>query len=600
MTTNNIELEDRIRAAQVRSAYSNTAPGMTATAVAAFLVAGILAGVGAVGWPLAIAFSVFMLVQIQARLLLISAYHRHQPPDHEWRVWSRRFSFGVVVASFGMGGFSLLLFSPRHFDMQLLLMLYLCAVASGAVTAFGVLRPAIFLSMLPMMLLPCAWMLAQGDWVHTVLAIITLGWLIAIADQARRYSGQFEESVRLRFENEELIARLRQEKSVAEDASSAKSRFLAAASHDLRQPVHALSLFVAALRPRVTDREAARMLDHIDSSVQAMGGLFNGLLDISRLDAGVVEVNAQSFAIQALLERICRDYTGDAAAKQIELRLRPTRAAAFSDPLLVERIVRNIVANAIAYTDSGRVLVGCRRRGRSVLIEVWDTGRGIPTAEQARIFQEFYQVGNPERDRGRGVGLGLAIVKRLTALLGHPLRLRSQPERGSVFTLQLPYSDAPLAATPRVLDVPQAADGGAGLVLVVDDEAAIQVAMKDLLEGWGYKTIIAGSCDALLEKLADCPDRPGLIICDYRLRAHENGIHVIQRLRSEYNDDDIPGMLITGDTAPDRLRDARESGLLLLHKPVSNTRLRAAIAHLLARHAADPEFREETSLPASG
>jgi signal transduction histidine kinase/ActR/RegA family two-component response regulator len=600
MTTNNIELEDRIRAAQVRSAYSNTAPGMTATAVAAFLVAGILAGVGAVSWPLAIAFSVFMLVQIQARLLLISAYHRHQPPDHEWRVWSRRFSIGVMVGSFGLGGFSLLLFPARHFDMQLLLMLYLCAVASGAVTAFGVLRPAIYLSMLPMMLLPCAWMIAQGDWVHWVLTLITLGWLMAIADQARRYSAQFEESVRLRFENEELIARLRQEKILAEDASSAKSRFLAAASHDLRQPVHALSLFVAALRPRVTDREAARMLDHIDSSVQAMGGLFNGLLDISRLDAGVVEVNAQSFAIQPLLERICRDYTGEAAAKQIELRLRPTRAAAFSDPLLVERIVRNIVANAIAYTDSGRVLVGCRRRGRAVLIEVWDTGRGIPAAEQARIFQEFYQVGNPERDRGRGVGLGLAIVKRLTALLGHPLRLRSQPERGSVFTLQLPYSDAPLAAPARLLDIPQAADGVAGLVLVVDDEAAIQVAMKDLLEGWGYKTIIAGSCDALLEKLADCPDRPGLIICDYRLRAHENGVHVIERLRSEYNDDDIPGMLITGDTAPDRLRDARESGLLLLHKPVSNTRLRAAIAHLLARPAADPESREETSLPASG
>jgi two-component system, sensor histidine kinase len=361
-----------------------------------------------------------------------------------------------------------------------------------------------------------------------------------------------------------------------------------------------LSLFVAALRPRVTDREAARMLDHIDSSVQAMGGLFNGLLDISRLDAGVVEVNAQSFAIQPLLERICRDYTGEAAAKQIELRQRPTRVAAFSDPLLVERIVRNIVANAIAYTDRGRVLVGCRRRGRSVLIQVWDTGRGIPAAEQGRIFQEFYQVGNPERDRGRGVGLGLAIVKRLTALLGHPLRLHSQPERGSVFTLELPYSDAPLAAPPRLLDVTETAGGGAGLILVVDDEAAIQVAMKDLLEGWGYKTVIAGTCDELLQKLADCPDRPGLVICDYRLRAHENGIHVIERLRSEYNDDDMPGMLITGDTAPDRLRDAQESGLLLLHKPVSNSRLRAAIAHLLALHDAAPESRAETSQPASG
>lgn len=596
MNTNNIELEDRIHAAQVRSAYSNTAPGMSATAVAAFLVAGILAGTGAVSWPIAIAFSVFMLVQIQARLLLIAAYHRHDPPDHEWRVWSRRFTVGVVIASFGLGLFSWLMLAPKQFDMQLLLMLYLCAVASGAITAFGVLRPAIYFSILPMLLFPMAWMMLRNDWVHWILAAIIIGWLLAITNQARRYGAQFEESVRLRYENEELIARLRHEKSVAEDASSAKSRFLAAASHDLRQPVHALSLFVAALRPRVTDGEASRMLDHIDSSVQAMGGLFNGLLDISRLDAGVVEVNAQSFAIQPLLERICRDYAAEAAAKQIELRLKRTRAAAFSDPLLIERIVRNIVANAIAYTDRGRVVVGCRKRGRSVSVVVADTGRGIPKAEQAMIFQEFYQVGNPERDRGRGVGLGLAIVKRLTALLGHPLRLRSQPEHGSVFMLELPHSDAPLALPPRAFDAQEAAGNGGGLILVVDDEFSIQVAMKDLLEGWGFKTIIAGSCDEMLARLADCPERPTLIICDYRLREHENGIHVIEQLRAEYNDDDIPGMLITGDTAPDRLKEAQESGLLLLHKPVNNSRLRASIIHLVMEHQAR---RAETAPPAS-
>src|SRR4051812_30393702 len=154
MSTNNLELEDRIHAAQVRSAYSNTAPGMTATAVAAFLVAGILAGMGAVSWALAITFSVFMLVQIQARLLLIAAYHRHQPPDHEWRRWSGFFTSGVLVASFGLGGFSLLLLPRDHFDMQLLMMQFLCAVASGAITAFSVLRPAIYFSILPMLLFP--------------------------------------------------------------------------------------------------------------------------------------------------------------------------------------------------------------------------------------------------------------------------------------------------------------------------------------------------------------------------------------------------------------------------------------------------------------
>ncbi len=597
MNTYNIELEDRIGAAQVRSAYSNTGPGMAATAVAALMVAGILAGVGAIDWAVAGLFGGFMLLQIQARLLLIGAYRRRQPPDEEWRLWARRFTIGVIVASFGLGGFSLVLLSPGHFDMQLLVMLYFCAVASGAITAFGVLRPAIYFSILPMLLFPTAWMMWQGDWVHWVLSAIIIGWLLAITDQARRYGAQFEESVRLRFENEDLIARLRTEKSLAEDASAAKSRFLAAASHDLRQPVHALTLFVAALRPRVTDSEAVRMLDHVDSSVQAMGGLFNGLLDISRLDAGVVEVNNQTFAIQPLLERICRDFAADAEAKRITLRLRPTRAAAFSDPLLVERIVRNIVANAIGYTDRGRVVVGCRRRGNSAVIQVWDTGRGIPKSEQGRIFQEFYQVENPERDRGRGVGLGLAIVKRLTALLGHPLKFRSQPDKGSVFMVELPYSTAPLAAPLRALDPAEETAGRkAGLILVVDDEAAIQVAMKDLLEGWGFRTMVAGSCDELLDALANCPDRPGLIICDYRLRAHENGIHVIERLRSEYNDDEIPGMLITGDTAPDRLKEAQESGLLLLHKPVSNSRLRAAILHLVAR----PARPEEPSRPGYG
>jgi CheY-like chemotaxis protein len=327
-----------------------------------------------------------------------------------------------------------------------------------------------------------------------------------------------------------------------------------------------------------------------------MGGLFNGLLDISRLDAGVVEVNAQTFAMKPLLERICRDYAAEAKSKKVELVCKPTRAAVFSDPLLIERIVRNIVANAIACTDQGRVVVGCRKRGRSLTVQVWDTGRGIPENEREQIFQEFYQVGNPERDRSRGVGLGLAIVRRLTALLGHPLRLRSEVGKGSVFMIELPFSDAPLAAPPRAADVVPGTVRNSGLVLVIDDEAAIQVAMMNLLEGWGFSAITASSCEGMLEKLANCPDRPALIICDYRLRAHEDGIRVIERLRSEFNDDDIPGMLITGDTAPDRLLEARESGLLLLHKPVPNHRLQSAIEDLVTR----PARRAGILPPASG
>jgi signal transduction histidine kinase/CheY-like chemotaxis protein len=601
MATANNELEIRIRAAQVRSAYANSAPGMSATAVAGALVVTILAGVGAVSVTVAIVFAAFMFVQVQARLLLINAYNRRRPPDHEWREWSRLFTVGALTASLGIGGFSWLLFSPQHFDMQLLVMLFICAVASGAVTAFGVLRPAIYLSMLPMLLLSSAWMLAQGDWIHWMLALIILGWLAAIADQARRYGAQFEESVRLRFENEDLIAGLRREKANAEDASAAKSRFLAAASHDLRQPVHALSLFVAALRPRITDAEASRLLDNVDSSVRAMGGLFNGLLDISRLDAGVVEVDSQTFALQPLLDRVCRDFVPQAEAKRIALHCRPTRLAVYTDPLLIERVLRNIIANAINYTDQGRVLIGCRRRGRTLRVGIWDTGCGIPEAERAQIFKEFYQIGNPERDRSKGVGLGLAIVRRLTILLGHPLTFRSKPGRGSAFFIDLPLSDSAAdAGVDAGIATIEAAASGSGLILVVDDEAAIQVAMKSLLESWGYDAITAGSCADLLRRLENCPDRPALIISDYRLR-DEDGIRVIERLRSEYNDEEIPGMLVTGDTAPDRIKEAERSGLLLLHKPVPNHRLRAAITHLITAHLTSTRLahRGEISPPAS-
>ena len=197
------------------------------------------------------------------------------------------------------------------------------------------------------------------------------------------------------------------------------------------------------------------MLDNVDSSVQAMGGLFNGLLDISRLDAGVVEVNAQSFALQPLLERICRDYAAEAEAKHIELRCRPTRWPCTRIRCSSNASIRNIVANAINYTDVGRVFVGVRRRGRTAMVQVWDTGRGIPQSEQTQIFKEFYQVANPERDRGKGVGLGLAIVRRLTPLLGHPLQLRSQPGRGLDVRARSADSDTlPAAAetAPRSAD----------------------------------------------------------------------------------------------------------------------------------------------------
>jgi CheY-like chemotaxis protein len=246
----------------------------------------------------------------------------------------------------------------------------------------------------------------------------------------------------------------------------------------------------------------------------------------------------------------------------------------------MERILRNLVSNAVRHTDAGRVVVGCRRRTGAICVQVWDTGPGIPLAERERIFQEYFQLQNPERDRAMGLGLGLAIVRRLSNLLFCPVTLRSELGRGSCFSIEIPEAKE----TSNIVEtrvVGSAAEFVRGLILVIDDEAAIRDAMHSLLTSWGYAVIAAGSAAEMLASLAQCPKRPDMIICDYRLRGEENGIDVVRQLQSECNEA-IPAMLITGDTAADRLLEAQASGLLLLHKPVPNGKLRAAIVNLMA------------------
>jgi two-component system, sensor histidine kinase len=308
-----------------------------------------------------------------------------------------------------------------------------------------------------------------------------------------------------------------------------------------------------------------------------MGDLFSAILDISRLDAGVVEVRRQAFALQPLLDRICQDFAEEAADKAIVLHQQATGAVVFSDPHLVERILRNLVSNAIRHSDQGRVVVGCRKRRKAVRLEVWDTGTGITPENQQRIFQEYVQLHNPERDRTRGLGLGLAIVRRLSELLDCELSLRSHVGRGSCFSIGLPLAGvsavSPLAATE---DSHVIAEGA--LVLVIDDEAAVREAMDALLTGWGYAVLTVASGDDALTEVVQHKACPRIIICDYRLRGEENGITVIRRLQAECKAP-VPAVLITGDTAEDRLIEARTSGLVLLHKPVHNSKLRAVIVN---------------------
>lgn len=569
----------RVKAEQVAILYRNGAQPLIATVVAGGGVAYLMVKAGGIdpvvagGWVAVL--SAFALV----RLFLRAAYLRHPPLPGEQGRWADWFTLGALAGGVCWGVGSVILMPPGHFDLQLLVVLVLTSICAATVPAFGSHLPAFYALYFPAIVPSVIWSALQNDLRHWIYVGLASLWIPMLALLARRYGQNNGEALRLKYENLELVESLGQQKAAAEQANVAKSRFLASASHDLRQPVHALGMFVGALRAHRMDAKARLLVDHIEGSVGALDSLFTALLDISRLDAGVIESRPFAMPINAILARVCRDLAPEAALKGFRLRHVDCSALVVSDPVLLERVLRNLVGNAVRYTQGGKVLVGCRRREGRLDLEVWDTGPGIPADQRDQVFQEFYQLGNPDRDRAKGLGLGLAIVRRLTELLGHRLTLTSASGKGSMFrvSLGLASDDAP---GPAVAGGPGRSLEN-GLILVVDDEAAIREAMVSLLGGWGHEVIAAGSCAEMLEALADCPRRPDLIISDYRLRDGENGIAVIQRLQSEFNED-IPAVLLTGDTAPDRIREARESGYPLLHKPLTNERLRAAIAGLAA------------------
>ena len=324
-----------------------------------------------------------------------------------------------------------------------------------------------------------------------------------------------------------------------------------------------MGLFAAALSERVRDPEVIDVVHSINASVEALENLFNELLDISKIDAGVIKPNPTHFALQGLFDRLSVDLQPEAAEKSLRLRFAPTRCYVFSDPLLVERIVRNLVSNALRYTQAGGVVVGCRKRESRVSIEVWDSGIGIAEDQRQKVFEEFYQIGNPERDRRKGLGLGLSIVQRLSALLDAHLELLSRPGRGTVFRFALPAGHAPRAPIEAGPNASKAlADLGGTHIVVIDDEPSVLDGMNVLLAGWGAHVTVADCCEEALRRLEQ-QEAPVLFIVDYRLREGDTGIDVVQRLRSRFGAH-LPAILVSGSTSPELTDAAKTHRLHLL------------------------------------
>lgn len=351
---------------------------------------------------------------------------------------------------------------------------------------------------------------------------------------------------------EELIVAKHQ----AEDANLAKSKFLAAASHDLRQPIHAQGLFLDLLFRTELTPQQRELLTSVSAANTVSAEMLNTLLDFSCIEAGVIEPQVQVFCLQAMLNKIEREFMPQADIKGLSYRSRETSLMVKSDPLLIELILRNLVSNAIRYNKSGGLLVVCRKRSDQVVLEVWDTGMGIAPAFQQEVFHEFHQLGNPERDSHKGLGLGLAIAKGMARVLGCDLWMISTLHRGSVFRLALPIATA--AEIPVELIAPEY-DYTRPInvrALIIDDDQTVCAAMLHLMRDCGCECDVAGSIEEALE-LARIR-APDLVISDYYLREQRTGLEAIVALRILLGNN-LPALLITGDTAPDRLREAQAS-----------------------------------------
>lgn len=385
---------------------------------------------------------------------------------------------------------------------------------------------------------------------------------------------------------------LREKKEEAEQATLAKSRFLAAASHDLRQPTHALGMFVARLLQLTHDAPTRALIGQLEASVQAMQNLLDGLLDISRLEAQAVQVKRQPFALSGVLQQVQLALAETAQQKGLQLRIRSCSLWVMSDATLLYRMVLNLVANALRYTNRGGVLVACRLLdgGRQVQIQVWDSGIGIAPEHQQDVFKEFYQLDNSARDRNKGMGLGLSIVQRTAALLGHPLQLSSRLGLGSRFSLTLPVVSTPDEVPAEADRQPALQDALAdAVVLVIEDDALVRSALVGLLAGWGMQVHQAQALDDAQGLLA-AGLQPAVIVSDYRLPNGQNGIDVVQALRRQLQRA-VPACLMSGDTDGELMKVAQLAGLTLLHKPVRPAKLRSLLSHLLRGHPEDEDLR---------
>jgi signal transduction histidine kinase len=530
-----------------------------------------------------------------------SAYHRDPQVAERSAFWARRHWQEMVFYSCVWGAFPWMAMPADNLPMTAMIVLVITGLCSAGVPSVAARWPSVLAVALPMNLALIGALLWHGGTTHLFLAVFVVVYLGVTLQITRNLHRSLTETLLSRFEKEALAEQIADQMSVMQRVSDEKTRFFAAASHDLRQPLHAIALFGAVLERELTDHRSGQNARRLMQAVHAMGSSLDTMLDVSRLDAGVVQPEVVATPLKAMFQTLNQLFASRAEDKGLQLRLRTTPLWVMTDPQLLQRLLGNLVENALKYTEQGGMLVVARARGDRVWIDVIDTGVGIAPEHIEQIFDEFYQVDNPGRDRRRGLGIGLSIVRRLSRLLEHPLQLRSQLGAGSRFRLSLAMASPRHAATPHPPSGSvHAADAFSGSrlgeralvtparalpspVLLLDDETDIGDAMCALMASHGVRLTVVtneAAAEAAFHQAARRQLPFAALICDYRLAEGADGLQAAQRLRAKF-DPLLPVLLVTGETAPSRLQNVRAAGVPVLFKPVAPMVLLQTLADLV-------------------
>lgn len=565
-------IDDRVKARQLQISYRlSFRIWLAALSAAALLVL--------VMWnqiahsTLLIWLGVYALIGISPFPIVGWAYARASHVDRHARIWWRCSAITGFLHGSTWGSAGYLFFLDGDLGYQMILFAAMAAPAAMIMATALTVKPAFYANVLPM-LLPLTLLLAmEGDRLHVMLAASMIVYLAGLVFVFPHLHKAFLNSIRLGFENLDLVAELTRKKNEAERANMAKTRFLAAASHDLRQPLHAQVLFLAELRARLHDPESIDVVEYLESSTNSLRDMLNTMLDVSRLDAGVVKPALTVFHVSMLFDRLRFEFEPMMREKGLHFYVAQTGHCTHTDSALMEIILRNLLSNALRYTSQGEVTLSCRQNENSLTIEVRDSGIGIPAEHLDSIFEEFYQLGNPERDRENGLGLGLSIVGRLAKLLGHPVRVASRLGSGTTVSLDVPRHalNVDLPTKRQVTEVHPAMIENT-VVLVIDDDALVRKGMTGLLKRWGCTSLAVASAEEAVAQMKTGNFLPTVIVADYRLRGDATGAEAIARVQ-EFLGHAVPAIIITGDTSPERLRQATDSGYPLLHKPIDPPRL---------------------------